>query len=207
MSKAETLLKRAVSFERLALYSDRKVFLETLSQDFQHEMYSYPKIEELFKKAYELISQAGGDASALQDAWQVKKDPAALARAISAAIPSIKANLQNANVANELTEISTQINSLQGTSESVATTPTEHADKKQFPVIDKSEQDALFRINTIEGIGLPGKIDGELGPETKKAIEAFKKKFNLGEVLNDAQVLGYAKMMADNNQKYQTTTT
>jgi hypothetical protein len=33
MSKADTLLKKATSFERLALYSDRKAFLQALAQD------------------------------------------------------------------------------------------------------------------------------------------------------------------------------
>ena len=32
MSKADTLLKKATAFERLALYSDRKTFLQSLSQ-------------------------------------------------------------------------------------------------------------------------------------------------------------------------------
>jgi len=33
MSKADLLLKKASSFEKLALYSDRKSFLQTISQD------------------------------------------------------------------------------------------------------------------------------------------------------------------------------
>lgn len=35
MSKADVLLKKASSFERLALYSDRKVFLQAIAQDVQ----------------------------------------------------------------------------------------------------------------------------------------------------------------------------
>lgn len=33
MSKADVLLKKATAFEKLALYSDRKVFLQALSQE------------------------------------------------------------------------------------------------------------------------------------------------------------------------------
>lgn len=33
MSKADTLLKKATAFEKLAIYSDRKSFLQALSQD------------------------------------------------------------------------------------------------------------------------------------------------------------------------------
>lgn len=32
MSKADTLLKKATFFEKLALYSDRKVFLQAISE-------------------------------------------------------------------------------------------------------------------------------------------------------------------------------
>lgn len=200
MSKADTLLKKATSFERLALYSDRKVFLQALSQDLTVDS----QIEALFKKAYDLINQAGGDTSAIQNAWQMKKDPAALARAITAILPSL-AGLQHADIANQLTQISMQINNLSG-----ASTPQNHSEtgtvptNTALPKIDKNEQSALFDIVTTEGVGLPGKIDGILGPETKKAIEAFKKRFNLGNVLTDDQVLTYAKMMLDNDPKYKT---
>jgi len=33
MSKADILLKKASSFEKLALYSDRKIFLQVLSEE------------------------------------------------------------------------------------------------------------------------------------------------------------------------------
>ena len=38
-------------------------------------------------------------------------------------------------------------------------------------------QELLGRINTIEGIGLPLKVDRKIGPKTIGALKAFNEKF------------------------------
>lgn len=68
------------------------------------------------------------------------------------------------------------------------------------PAVDKEEQKALSKIVTIEGIGVPLKIDGILGPKTLAAVKAFKEKFNLP--YTDRQALTWAKMMAETEDKY-----
>lgn len=73
---------------------------------------------------------------------------------------------------------------------------------KEFPPIDTVAQEALSRVTTVEGIGLPLKIDGKLGPETRKSLEAFKKRFDLSPTLSDKQVLQYAKLLADKHHRY-----
>jgi hypothetical protein len=46
MSKADTLLKKAIAFERLALYSDRKTFLKSLAQPMSPEYKQFYNLDE-----------------------------------------------------------------------------------------------------------------------------------------------------------------
>ena len=72
-----------------------------------------------------------------------------------------------------------------------------------YPNVDKSQQAALNRISMKEGLGIPLAEDGKLGPETKKVLDAFKKKFQLSSTLNDTEALEFAKLLADKTAKYQ----
>jgi len=51
----------------------------------------------------------------------------------------------------------------------------------QTTKIPEPVQELLGRINTIEGIGLPLKVDGILGENTRKALKAFNEKFMSGQ--------------------------
>lgn len=122
MSKADTLLKEAATFERIALYSDRKLFLQTLAQE-------------------------------------------------------------NAEEAEEVV------------------LPTDRV--VGFASIPKDVQNMLSRIVTIEGVGLPLQIDGQLGPKTRNALNSFKAKFSIPNQFTDTSVFDVIKSTYTRNpEKY-----
>lgn len=55
-SKVESLLKKATTFEKLALYGDRKAFLTVLSQDYRAEVSLYKTLDAQVKQLSEAIS-------------------------------------------------------------------------------------------------------------------------------------------------------
>jgi hypothetical protein len=67
-----------------------------------------------------------------------------------------------------------------------------------FVPIKTEDQKAIFNFVVSEGLGSAGKIDGKLGPETRKAIENVKNYFaklypqNLR--MNDQQAFRAAKL-------------
>lgn len=62
------------------------------------------------------------------------------------------------------------------------------APKSQLPKIPKDVQEMLSNITVIEGIGMPIQIDGDLGPETQKALDGFRRKFNVPGNFDNTQV-------------------
>jgi hypothetical protein len=218
MSKADALLKRATFFERMALYSDRKSFLRALAQvpvtidkgtfagtfgnDARQQLESVMQDLSAFRVDPSITNVVS---TALNTLTGVDKD--GLVRALQAAAakypPQASGQLQNlqsliAKLSGPTGPTAEQQDDAAGGEH--VTMPADHI--KAFPPIDRDAQGALFRIVTIDGDGLPGKVDGLLGPETKKAINALKKRYNLGNTLSDAQVLTYAKMKAANDPKY-----
>lgn len=159
MSKADTLLKKATSFERLAIYSDRKSFLQALSQ-----------------------SPEAGDVKPLLD-YDEFGNPKP--QGIPAPPPAAR-------------EPSSFERDEQPKFHEIPTVNI----TGQLPV-RPSQQEALSRVVTVDGIGMPIKADGVLGPETQKAIDAFKKKFDpQGKYkLSNQKVLDWAEMLA-NEPKY-----
>lgn len=153
MSKADTLLKKATSFERLAVYSDRKSFLQALSQGFDSGTV----------KQYENLDEFGNPKS-----QGVPTPPAES----TSSEPTKMQEIPTVNITGQ-------------------------------PPIRPSQQEALSRIITVDGIGMPIKADGILGPETQKAIDAFKKKFDPTNKhkLTNQKVLDWAEMLA-NEPKY-----
>lgn len=87
---------------------------------------------------------------------------------------------------------------------SAEVSPDKPAIKHSYPPIPGDVQEALSRIVTIEGIGVPLKLDKSMGPKTRAAMEAFKKKFmdNKG---TDGEVFAKVREMAK-DPKYQSGT-
>jgi peptidoglycan hydrolase-like protein with peptidoglycan-binding domain len=72
-----------------------------------------------------------------------------------------------------------------------------------YPSIPDEVQEMLSRIVTVEGLGLPIKMDGVLGPETRAALETFKKSRGLPPTTTDAQLFDAIRMQYQNDpQKY-----
>lgn len=143
MSKADILLKKAASFEKLAAFSDRKAFFASLAQDNKYT------------------------------GQNMSFDP-----------------LQSINPMHD---------------QEYSGNPPTAGSKPTFAPIDQKAQEALSRVNSIEGIGIPISVDGKFGPETKSALQAFKQKFNCTN-MSDKDALDVVLMTAK-DPKYQTSET
>jgi hypothetical protein len=178
MSKADTLLKKTAAFERLALYSDRKSFLQALAQTPQDPN------RQLIWQALQLLQQAGVDESlttSLANAVTFgRTDLAAIKQAIQSIIMTGKLSpLSQQPVINQLKTLMSQMKTpQQAETEAGMAGPADVTFKpdhiKAFPPIDKGSQQAIYDFVVSQGLGVPGKIDGSLGPDTRKAIEAIK---------------------------------
>jgi hypothetical protein len=73
----------------------------------------------------------------------------------------------------------------------------------EYPRIDPKQQEALSKIVSIEGLGLPLAVDGKLGPKTRQALQAFKKHFGYTN-LSDQSAL-QAVVLRAQDPKYELT--
>lgn len=215
MSKFDTLYKKIELFEKLAIYSDRGAFLKALAQQG-----SDPKVLELVKQMESLIRGAGiTDESILAPFVNVSifnnaPDVGAIIRASSKARLQMT-GLANGNEINQLIRLEQQLRVAGTTPDPGANeppmvfTPDPVKDQiKAYPPIDAKQQSALCRIVTIKGLTFvdPNKMsDGKLGPETRKALNAFKKyltkKSPNKRSISDQEALNIAENM-DQNKAY-----
>lgn len=182
MSKADTLLKRAASFERLALYSDRRSFLQAIAQEDPNR--------QLIWQALQLLQQVGLDESVTAPLGTAitfgKVDIGAIKQAIQNAILTKISPLGHQPVIDQLKKIMSQLRTpsqqevekaMKGPAD-ITFEPgagsTQGGQITAYPPIDKTVQQAIYDFVVSEGLGVPGKIDGKLGPETRKALEAIK---------------------------------
>ncbi len=182
--EAGELLNKASLFERLALYSDSKSFLQALAQTTDPN-------KPLIGRALQLMQGAGVDETLTQPLGNAvlfnKVDIAAIQRAIQTAILTGKMSpLAHGPEINELRNISSQLkapltpeqqdDAVGG--EHITFQPDPVKDRiKALPPIDKATQEALYRFVTIEGLGIPGKVSGVLDRETRFALELVKNYF------------------------------
>lgn len=192
--KPETneLLDKVALFERLALYSDRKSFLEAVAQTRSDEETN----RRLIWQALQIMQNAGVDEATTQPLGQAvtfnKVDIAAIKKAIQDAILTGKMSpLSHGPEIQKLKDISSLLISTPISEEQLAgaiTFPDDVSDKKlpltptkqSFPPIKPEDQQALLQFVTEEGVAFvdPKKMnDGLLGPETRKALEGVKNYF------------------------------
>lgn len=223
MSKADTLLKRATFFERMALYSDRKAFLQSLAQTGGASG-EWPAAKELPADVAQGINSVMKDLAAtkpessaqLQNRLQsfyegTNQDMGQLAQALSEAANTIPGDhtgqVQRAlDLANRVRQMVEQPQQSEPANETMVM-PTDRI--TAFPPIDKGQQEALARFLTINGITFvdPKKLnDGKLGPETRKGLNAFKQWYNAKatgkKITSDAEALQLVKYIVDNDAKY-----
>jgi hypothetical protein len=186
MSKADTLLKRATFFERMALYSDRKAFLRALAQDGQWpaDKGLPPDIAQGLNSLMKDLAATKPESSAalqnqLADFYQgTNKDMGQLAQAIRNAANTIPGDhttqVQNAlALAAKVDQLVASQQPQQQQEDAAGGTmvmPAAHI--KGFAPISKTDQEAVFNF-----VGRQGQIDGQLGPETRKALNEIKAYF------------------------------
>lgn len=194
MSKADTLLKKAAFYEKLALYSDRSVFLQALAQQGYIANTFGPEITSQLNRAIADLSFLGIDAKIVNALTDIMNSHTPTNRYLLVAYltqaaakfpqtPEHAAQLQNLNdLIGKLRLVGAT--SEEGSSPAVGapstTAPVAPTSKVQnFPPIPKETQDQLNKILLpYEKIAIPIKVDGQLGPETQKAIEIFKQTYN-----------------------------
>jgi hypothetical protein len=183
VSLADTLLKKASAFERLALYSDRKSFLQSLSQ-------ATTGLDDaskgLINQALSLMQQIGVSEQTfapLSNALLFNKvDPNAIRQAFQKAqfeIPALSTGPQLGMLKQLLSQIKFPgSGSVEESSPSANIGGSPASAVSQFPAIDPKEQNDVFRIATIEGLIVPPDSkhmsDGKLGPQTRAAIKALR---------------------------------
>lgn len=211
MSKFDTLYKKIELFEKLAIYSDRGAFLKALAQQG-----SDPKVLALVKQMESLIRDAGiTDESVLAPFVNVSifnnaPDVGAIIRASSKA-RSQMTGLANGDEINQLIRLELQLRVAGTTPDPGANDPPmvfTPDQIKAYPPIDAKQQSALCRVVMIKGLTFvdPKKMsDGKLGPETRKALNAFKKylteKSPNKRSVSDQEALNIAENM-DQNKAY-----
>jgi hypothetical protein len=209
MSKFDALFKKIELFEKLAVYSDRGAFLKAIAQAAD------PKVKELVKQMESLIRGAGvTDESVLAPFGNAnlfgKVDINAINQAAGKALTQMS-GLGNADKANQLIRLQQQLRIAGTPADPGANEPPMVLDPdptkdtiRAYPPIDPEAQDALGEFVMIKGLTFvdPKKMhDGRLGPETRKALDAFKKyvtEKKPGSTISDKDALAMVKMMVDN---------
>lgn len=215
----EDLLKKASLYERLALYSDRKSFLSVLAQSGgATNEWGQPALPANIREAIDSLMK---DLAATKpDSVQMQNrlmnfysgtntDLGQLAQTISEAANMIPGNhtvqVQNAlNLAEKVRQMTSNPQTEQQSGDQPMVMP---ADKVVgFRPIDKTQQEALARFITINGIGFvdPKLLnDGKLGHETRKALEIFKKWYNAKatgkKITSDDEALKFVKYVVDSD--------
>lgn len=200
MSKADTLLKKATFFERMALYSDRKSYLQALAQENPPALDKNTR--DLLFEAQNILQNAGLDASAIGNVLVFNKMDQ-----FGAALKSMR----DALMLGKLSPLSDEYKRLQTISTQVKAPPTETEQAMAgpaditfkpdritgFPPIDRASQKAVFDFAT-KGVG---KVDGALGPETRAALDKIKDYFKgvnpQNPRMTDQQAIQAAKFNAD----------
>jgi len=210
--EAGDLLNKATLFERLALYSDSKSFLQALAQAPAAD----PN-RQLIWRALQLMQSAGVDEATTQPLGQAvtfnKVDISAIKRAIQDAILTGKLSpLAHGPEINELRNISSQLKApltpeQQEVQQGMAGPPdvTFQPDKiTGLAPVDRAQQNALGKFVTVEGLVFvdPKKMnDGQLGPDTRKALNAFKQWYNSKatgkKITSDSEALQFVTSLVE----------
>jgi hypothetical protein len=204
MSKADTLLKKATFFERIALYSDRKAFLQAIAQESQAQQSDSNR--QIIWQALQILQQAGIDEATtkpLADAVTFGRvDIPAIQAAIQAAYLTKMSPLSQQAQIEQLKQLSSQLQAPMTEAEKGMAGPADVTFAPDsitgFQHIDPAKQAALGRIVEIEGLAFvdPKQLhDGRLGKETRKALTAFKNWVKQPN-MSDAQALDMAAQMA-----------
>jgi hypothetical protein len=215
----EDLLKKASLYERLALYSDRKSFLSALAQTGgATDDWGRPALPANIREAVDSLMKdlaaTKPDSVQMQNRLMnfyqgMNTDLGQLAQAVSEAANLIPGDhtvqVQNAlNLAEKVRQMAAKPQAEPQSGDQTMVMPTDKI--VALRPIDKTQQEALARFLTVNGIAFvdPQKLnDGKLGPETRKGLESFKKWYNAKatgkKITSDDEALKLVKYIVDND--------
>jgi hypothetical protein len=178
--EAGDLLNKASLYERLALYSDSKSFLKAIAQQ--------PPIME-----GETPADPNMRPYAPGSSWEEERQREfGNARTIPKPVPLTPQQEAQQGIAGP-PDITLQPDKITG-----------------FAPVDRAQQNALGKFVTVEGLTFvdPKKMnDGQLGTETRKALNAFKQWYNSKatgkKITSDNEALQFAKSLVESSpEKY-----
>lgn len=188
MSKHDELMKQAEFFEKLAVYSNKGDFLKAIAQPYA-DTYNFTNDNSNDKQAQ--IKQVLSQIKTFLDTAGVTDESVVTPLTNALLFNNVEINKINQGLKKlylqmpatlagdkhaELMTLMNRLNSLLPKSQEAGGTSQAPKTNTQ-PTISRNQQAALSRVNTIEGIGSTLKIDGVFGPETRKALDAYKAKF------------------------------
>jgi len=203
MSKYNKLLNKAVSFEKLALYSDRKAFLQALGQEA-----SDPN-KELALQALTAMQQENVDNDTLKPLYDAvnlnKLDLNAVKKAITHAL--LFYTVKTPQNREKLEEILKELNNQQA-SEKTLNMPEDHI-TGSLPM-NKEDQAALakfYNYYVINGYGVPLAANSSPDVQSKQQLAAFKKFMteknkNPNYKLSDKEALELVKQLANTTKSF-----
>ena len=211
MSKADTLLKKATFFERMAIYSDRKAFLYALAQGGVPQPPSDDIRQGIDSAMKDLSATKPETSQALQNRLMgfydgTNTDMAQLSQALREAANTIPGanSTQVQRILDLAGKVDQQQQSGSAPQDNTMQMPAEHL--TALRPINPEQQQALGRFVTIKGLAFvdPKKMnDGKLGPETRKGLNAFKQWYNQKatgkKITSDDEALQLVKFIVDND--------
>jgi hypothetical protein len=190
MSKADALLKRAVFYEKLALYSDRKAFLQAIAQQSYLTQKFGPQIKSQLNSVIGDMGAMRVDPSLINQISDMSDSStpfnrytliAALSQAAAKypktreAAPQLQ-NIQNLIAALKDPQEAPPLSQEEAMGTGTGTRVTE--EKSKYPYFPSKTQDQLNQILIPYGkIGVPLKLDNSLGPLTQGALKAFEQTY------------------------------
>lgn len=195
MTKNNKLLRDVEVFHRLAVYGNRSSFLKSIAQTVPLNENLKQRIESVLndipdsnRKAQthlmDFLSRSDVDLKELYDA---------VVNASNAVPGDQPVKLQKAlDLAKTIREMMKSPETTTPTKESpMVFSPDKITGYRSIP---KQIQEKLSDLVIRMGWGMPLQIDGRIGPETRKAIETFKLKNNLGNVSDSELFKAIEKM-------------
>lgn len=191
MNKIDSILKKAALYEVLATHGDRRSFLRAIAQEASLSNNIKERINSVLK---DLAATKPDSSVNLQNRLMgfmmgSKSDPAELAQLVEEAANTIPGDhtTQVAN-AHELLNMVRQLGNKPeaAPTESVMMMPEDKI--TAYAPISKSVQEHLSSLVATRGWGIPLKIDGKLGKETRQAINNFKREMKMSPNATDQEV-------------------
>lgn len=213
-NKVDLLLQKANTYEKMALFGSRKNYLSAMAQAAGAQLSSTEK-QQLEGVMNNLSANRPNATDLVNRLMSHLNSPTVDLNTLSGDL----GQAANAIPGDKSTEVQQALN-LKGTidqklqsqqpasQEGEGGTIQMPADKiTGYAPVPKDVQEKLSEMMSIRGDYIPFKVDGKLGPETKKALDIYQQKYNRGSKLPPGEELYNAIRKTYNfwkmDQKYQ----